>query len=168
MSDLLSIKLSGDAFEGLDKLSEALGENTLRAAGYAGAKVFQEEAIANTAKFKEPTGIIRDNIIVKRAEEESDSNKRQTYLVTVRTGKLNAKGDAFYWKWVENGHRFNGFRKKADSTTWKAYRKAMQTEFGSSKVPAKPFIRPAYTAKSKAALDAIRAKLAERLKENGL
>ena len=165
MADLLSVKLSGDAFEGLDKLSEALGENTLRAAGFAGAQVFQEEAIA---KVPVKDGVIKRNIIVKRAEEDSDGNKKQTYLVTVRTGKLNTNGDAFYWKWVENGHRFNGFRKKADGSTWKAYRKAMQAEFGSSKVPAKPFIRPAYAAKRKAALDAMRAKLAEKLKENGL
>ena len=166
MADLLSIKLSGDAFEGLEKLSEALGENTLRAAGYAGAKVFQEEAIANTAKFKEPTGVIKRNIIVKRAEEESEGAKRQTYRVVIRKGKMNKEGDAYYGQFVESGHKI--VRRKPKNKTWKAHRSAEAVEFGSSKVPAKPFIRPAYASKRKAALEAMRAKLAERLKENGL
>lgn len=168
MSDLLSIKLSGDAFDGLDKLSDSVGEGALRAAGYAGAQVFQQEVQSNAEKFKKKTGTIYKNIIIKRVTEESESNQKQTYLVTVRAGKLNANGDAYYYRWVEEGHHFNGFRKKSDSQTWKAYRKAMETEFGSSKVPAKPFIRPAYKTKSKQALDAMRAKLAEKLKENGL
>jgi hypothetical protein len=166
MADLLSVKLSGDAFEGLSRLTEMLGENALRAAGYAGAKVFQEEAIANTAKFKEPTGVIRDNIIVKRAEEDSDGAKRQTYLVVVRKGKMNAQGDAYYSGWVEAGHKI--VRRKPKNKAWKAHREAEAIEFGSSRVPAKPFMRPAYTSKVGAALDAMRARLTERLKENGL
>ena len=166
MADLVSVKLTGDSFEGLARLTDALGENTLRAAGYAGAKVFQEEAIANTARFKEPTGVIRDNIIVKRIEEESEGAKKQTYRVVVRKGKKNVQGDAYYAGWVESGH--NIVRRKPKNKTWKAHRAAEKLEFGSSRVPAKPFMRPAYTNKVKEALDAMRAKLAEKLKENGL
>jgi HK97 gp10 family phage protein len=166
MADLLNVKLSGDAFEGLARLTEALGENALRATGYAGAKVFQEEAIANTAKFKEPTGVIRDNIIVKRIEEESDGAKKQTYRVVVRKGKMNVKGDAYYAGWVESGHKI--VRRKPKNKAWKAHREAEAVEFGSSTVPAKPFMRPAYTNKVKVALDAMRAKLAEKLKESAL
>lgn len=166
MAELLSAKLSGDALEGLGRLAEAMGENALRAAGYAGAKVFQEEAIANTAKFKEPTGIIRDNIIVKRIEEESDGAKRQTYRVVVRKGKMNKEGDAYYAGWVEAGHKI--VRRKPKGKTWKAHREAEAVEFGSSTVPAKPFMRPAYHNKVKAALDAMRAKLAEKLQESKL
>lgn len=166
MADFLSVRLSGDAFEGLDRLDEALGENTLRAAGYAGAKVFQDETIANTAKFKEPTGLIKRNIIVKRAEEDSEGAKRQTYRVVVRKGKMNVEGDAFYAGFVEGGHKI--VRRKPKNKAWKAHRAAEEREFGSSKVPAKPFIRPAYASKRKAALDAMRAKLAEKLKESGL
>lgn len=166
MADLVSVKLSGDALAGLDRLTEMLGENALRAAGYAGAKVFQEEAIANTDKFKDPTGVIKRNIIVKRIEEESDGAKKQTYRVVVRKGKMNVEGDAFYAGFVEFGH--NIVRRKPTDKTWKAHRAAELLERGSSRVPARPFMTPAYYAGVRAALDAMRTRLAEKLKENGL
>lgn len=163
MADLLSVKLSGDAFEGLDKISDALGENTLRAAGYAGAKLIQEEAIQLVRK---KDGVVARNIIVKRIEEKSNGNEIQTYKVAVRTGKYENEGDAFYWDFLDRGHKI--VRRKSKDKTWKAHRAAEAREWGSSKVPARPFMRPAYKNKVKAALDAMRAKLADKLKENGL
>lgn len=165
MADLLSFNISGDAFAGLDKLAASVGEGVLRATGYAGAQVFQAEVKRNTSKFKKPTGVIAKNIIVVRATEDSDSNQKQTYLVTVRTGKENPQ-DAYYWKWVEDGH--NIVRRKPKSKTWKAHRAAEKAEFGSSTVPATPFVRPAYESVKDQALQAMRARLAEKLKEGGL
>jgi HK97 gp10 family phage protein len=148
------LTLTGDLTEGLDKLEASLGEAALRAAGFAGAQVFQQEA-----KVRVPVreGNLRDNIIVKRIEERSDANRRQVYYVTVRagyappkkgaTGKKAAaaragiaagKAGAYYWRWVE---------------------------FGSSKSSAKPFLRPSFDARVHDALEIMRAKLAEKIRE---
>lgn len=162
MAKFFDAKLEGNLVEGLDKLAAAAGESTLRATGYAGAQVFQEEAIhIHRASVK--TGTIQKNIIVKRLEEESDGAHKQTYIVTVRKGKMNKDGDAFYWKWVEGGHKFVPRRPKG--TPWKAHRTAAELEYGKSTVPAKPFIRPSYEAKKEQAIKAMLARMAGKIKE---
>lgn len=165
MAGLMSVKVSGAAFAMLDRLgSPETAESVLRASGFAGAKVFQEQAIANTDKFKKKTGTIRDNIIIKRVEEKSNGGERQSYIVTVRKGPYQG-GDAFYAPFVEEGHHFSGFRKRSENVSWKVYRDAMKTEFGSSKVPPRPFMRPAYEAMKGQARDAIRKRAVEKLNE---
>ena len=155
----IDTKLTGDMMQGLDKLAAAAGEATLRAAGFAGAKVFLDEA-----KIRVPvkSGTIKANLIIKRAEEKSNGADKQTYLVTVRSGTQGNDGDAYYWSWVENGHLIVG--KKAKSATWKGHREAAKREFGDSKVGAKPFLRPAYTAMKDKAIIAMKTKMAEKIK----
>ena len=127
--------LSGDMEQGLDKLADSVGESVLRSAGYAGAKIFMDEA-----KILAPvgTGTLRNNIIVKRAEEKSEGAEKQTYVVTVRAGKFNTEGDAFYWRFVE---------------------------FGTARSAARPFMRPAFESMKNAAIDAMRQRMADRIKE---
>ncbi len=146
----------------VEGITEAVGENTLRAAGFAGAEVFRDEAIQNAGKNRK-TGVLQNNIIVKRLEEESDGGNRQAYLVTVRTGKFGEDGDAFYWRFVEFGHSFVRRRKNKRDTITK--RRAEALEFGTSRAPAYPFMRPAYESKKQEAADAMSAKLSEILKE---
>lgn len=136
------------------------GEQLLRSAGYAGAAVFRDEAIQLVPVKK---GIIKRNIIVKRAEERSDNAKIQTYYVTVRKGKMNVEGDAFYWRWVEYGHSY--VKKKKKGITWKAHRAAMALEYGSSSAPARPFMRPAYENKKAEAVEAMQKQMAKKFKE---
>lgn len=157
----IKTKLRGNLAADLDKIVAAAGESALRATGVAGARVFQAEAKRLVPK---DTRTIERNIIIKRAEEKSDSNKRQTYLVTVRTGKENVEGDAFYWRFVEEGHKI--VLRKPKETSWKAHRAAMELEFGTSRVAARPFIRPAFEGMKKRALDAMRERLREKLKES--
>ena len=142
-----------------DTVTRSAGEQTLRAAGFAGAEVFRDEARANAAAHRR-TGVLHDNIIVKRLDEEATST-RQAYLVSVRTGRFGANGDAFYWRWVENGHSFVRRRKKRQSLV--SARKASALEYGSATVPAHPFMRPAFEAKKRAAIAAMTAKLAEEI-----
>jgi hypothetical protein len=145
--------------EAVAKIGSALDESTLREAGFAGAKVFREEAKRNALAHKK-TGVIYNNIIVKRLEEESSGAYRQSYLVTVRNGKFGAEGDAFYWRFVERGHKFVPRNKKVSKKTgktigWKAHREAAILEYGTSSVPAYPFMRPAYDSKKIEADEAI-------------
>lgn len=140
----------------------ALDEPALRAIGFAGAEIFRDEAKRN-ALSRAKTGVLYNNIIVKRLEEESDGGKRQTYLVTVRSGPRGGS-DAYYWRWVEAGHKFVPRRKKG--TPWEAHRAAAALEYGTASAPAYPFMRPAYESRKGAAVDAMTKKLQEQLERN--
>jgi HK97 gp10 family phage protein len=144
------------------QVAAALDEPALRAIGFAGAEIFRDEAKRNAASHVK-TGILYNNIIVKRLEEESDGAQRQAYLVTVRKGRYNGS-DAFYWKWVEGGHRFVPRKKKGK--TWKAHRAAAALEYGTASAPAYPFMRPAYESQKGNAIDAMTKKLQEQLERN--
>ncbi len=104
--------------------------------------------------------MLYNNIIAKRLEEES-SDRKQVYLVTVRSGKFGTEGDAFYWRFVEDGHKF--VRRTKPKQTLKAARKASELEYGTATVPGYPFMRPAYESKKKEAIAAMQAKLAEKI-----
>lgn len=155
-----------------EKIGEAAGESALRAAGVAGAKVFREEAKRNlVANGSVVSGTVLRNIIMKRRDEDSDGNKRQSYIVTVRKGKFNVEGDAFYWRWVENGHNFvrqnkNISKKTGKQIGWKAHRAASKLEYGTASAPAKPFVRPAYDSKREEAISAMKKTLSDEIKKN--
>lgn len=136
--------------EGLDQLAKALKElpqrlarNGLRAAVYAGAKVIRDEAKLrapiSTASFDHTPGTLRRSIVMKHIPERS-SKTRQTFFVTVRHGKKYRKRgqDAWYWRLVE---------------------------FGTVKMSARPFLRPAFDTKKLDAVAAIRTRLAERIEQ---
>lgn len=139
-----------------------LDEPALRAIGFAGAEVFRDEAKRNALSHVK-TGVLYHNIIVKRLEEESDGGKRQVYLVTVRSGQYGG-GDAFYWHWVETGHKF--VPRKKDGTSWRVHREAAALEYGTASAPAYPFMRPAYESRKGAAIDAMNKMLREQLERN--
>lgn len=116
--------------------------------------------IRNAAKEKAPVyhgevsqghpapGTLRRSIVAKYAPEMSSLGS-QVYIVTVRSGKkyqsvqrvrrgqkVTSNEDAFYWTFVE---------------------------FGTSKMSARPFLRPAFVEQQQAAVDRITEKLAERI-----
>lgn len=152
--------------EGVEKVAAFVGEDELRAIGFAGAEVFRDEAKRN-AESHARTRLLYNSIIIKRLEEDSDSNVRQTYKVTVRSGR----GGAFYWRFVERGHKFVPRNKKVSAKTgrkvgWKAHRKAAELEYGTASAPAYPFMRPAYASHKQAAVDMMTKKLAEMIRRN--
>ena len=135
--------------QGLDALAKALKElpdrvakNGLRAAVYAGAKVIRDEAKLQALVA---TGTLKRAVILKQIPELSSKNK-QTFFVTVRQGKKyrkqgkkgNLSQDAWYWRFVE---------------------------FGTVKMSARPFLRPAFDMKKNDALTAIKTRLAERIEQ---
>lgn len=150
--------------EQVKKIEESLGESALRTIGFAGAEVFREEAKRN-ALANVKSGTIYRNIIVKRVEEESDGGTKQVYIVTVREGNYGG-GDAFYWRFVEFGHKFVPRNpKRGKGANWKAHRAAAAIEFGTAKVRAIPFMRPAYESKKAEAAQVMQAKLNEIIKK---
>lgn len=167
------IKFDTSAFEEAmtatkNTITEAMGESTLRAVGFAGAEIFRDQAKQNSLKHRQ-TGLLYDSIITKRLEEYSDGGRRQAYMVTVRNGTASNPG-AFYWRFVEFGHKFvprNNKRGKTGRTVgWKAHRKAAELEYGTASAPAYPFMRPAYESKKQEAVDVMTRTLAEQIARN--
>lgn len=153
----------------VEDVRSSVDEPTLRAVGFAGAAVFLEEAKRN-AEAHVQTGLLYRSIIVKRIEEESDGGTRQVYLVTVRKGGRGREG-AYYWSWVEHGHRFVPRNSRISETTgrkigWKAHRSAAAIEYGTASAPAYPFMRPAYESHKGVAADAMTRTLADQMARN--
>ena len=143
--------------EGLAELGKALRElpervarNGLRVSVYAGAKVVRDEARARAPKAEQPLGpnqpppgTLKRSVIMKHIPELS-SLTRQTFFVTVRHGKKyrkqgkrgNLSQDAWYWRFVE---------------------------FGTRKMRARPFLRPALEARRSEAGQAMKDRLSERI-----
>ena len=145
--------------QGLDQLAKALRElpqrvvrNGLRAAVYAGAKVIRDEAklqapvaTGDLGANQPPPGTLKRSVIMKQITELSGAQK-QTFFVTVRHGKKYRKQgkkgtlsqDAWYWRFVE---------------------------FGTIKMSARPFLRPAFDMKKHEAVTAIKTRLAQRIEQ---
>jgi len=145
--------------QGLDQLAKALRElpqrvarNGLRAAVYAGAKVIRDEAklqapvaTGDLGANQPPPGTLKRSVIMKQIPELSGAHK-QTFFVTVRHGKQyrkqgkkgNLSQDAWYWRFVE---------------------------FGTVKMSARPFLRPAFDLKKHEAVTAIKTRLAQRIEQ---
>ena len=154
----------------LTRVEDSVGESTLRTIGFAGAEIFRDQAKQNALANKK-TGLLFDNIIVKRLEEESDGGKRQVYMVTVRNGRRDTSAGAFYWRFVENGHKFvpkntNISPRTGKRVGWAAHRRAAELEYGNARVPAYPFMRPAYEGKKQEAVNVMTETLKEQLERN--
>ena len=134
----------------LRELPERVARNGLRVSVYAGAKVVRDEARARAPKAAQslgpnqpPPGTLKRSVIMKHIPELS-SLTRQTFFVTVRHGKKyrkqgkkgNLSQDAWYWRFVE---------------------------FGTRKMRARPFLRPALEAKRREAGQAMTDRLSERI-----
>ncbi len=135
----------------LAQLPGRVGRNVLRGMVNAGATVIRKEAVLRAPEYTgpiseghPPAGTLKRAVYQKQIAELSNA-VQQTFFVGVRQGKKQRavkRGknvvnlDAFYARFVE---------------------------FGTSKMSAKPFMRPAFEAKKEAAIEAMRAYGAERI-----
>ncbi|MBS1170026.1 MAG: hypothetical protein H6R01_944 [Burkholderiaceae bacterium] len=122
----------------LEELPKNIGKNVLRGAVNAASTEFKKEAVARAPS---DTGILKKSIYQKQIREKSSATQ-QTFYIGVRAGKrakTTKKGqklDAFYARFVE---------------------------FGTSKMAAKPFMRPAFEAKKLAAIEKFKEYAAKRI-----
>ena len=143
--------------KGLAELNRALAElpprlarNVLRGSVAAGAAVIRQEAKERAPRYAgevaaghPPPGTLKRAIYSAQARRLS-SLLEQVYHVGVVSGKRAKVGktksgkskDAYYWRFVE---------------------------FGTVKMAARPFLRPAFEAKKLEAVEAIRRYMAERI-----
>jgi HK97 gp10 family phage protein len=113
--------------------------------------------IVNAARVRAPvdTGRMRKAIYAARDKRNSKPTF-EARVVTVRRGKKkdDPKG-AYYWKFVEFGHRIG---------TSKTGYLAKKGSSGAT-VPPKPFLRPAFEGNKHAALQSIRQNLAVQIEK---
>lgn len=144
MASSVTVRVDGlrELGDRMKSLSKDVNNRIGRAATAAGAVV-----IRNAAQAKVPvdTGNLKKNIIVKRLPK-GESPLTSEHIVTVRKGKLTAKQkgsglkDAFYGSFVE---------------------------FGTAKMPARPYLRPAFDQNKERAVEAIKDRIDKRLKKAG-
>lgn len=118
----------------LKDLPLVLGEKVIRAALGAGAKPIRDEARANAPLLKAPDprrkpGTVQKNIVTRKS-------KKDKYGVYVGVKALKARQIAAFKK--KNGKSANN---PDDPFYW------IFNEFGTSKMPAAPFLRPAFESK---------------------
>jgi HK97 gp10 family phage protein len=142
--------------EGLRELGEAMralsADIALKVSGQAtaaGAKIIKTAAVRNVVSSPSvETGSLRDAIITKKVPKGQLAGETAAHIVTIRgRGKpANKKGQkiarAPHAHFVEFGTK---------------------TEFGTVRMPAEPFLRPAFDQNKKAAADAIVDKLRARI-----
>jgi len=143
MANTVTMKIEGlrELQAKLQQMAPNVARNGLRAATSAGAALIRDEA---KARAPVDTGEMKRDIQMKRDRESA--TYRAVYSVYVRAGKKSrlsgkARGvdkDSYYWRFVE---------------------------FGTCKMAARPFMRPAFEAQKEAAVEAIRDKLAQRIAE---
>lgn len=133
--------------EALKQLPERVARNVLRGAANAGTSVIRKEVQQRAPVYTgevsaghPPPGTLKRSI--RQAQQRQLSSLvQQTFHIGVRAATTRSKAGAkivgaYYWRFVE---------------------------FGTSKMSARPFLRPAFEAKKLAAVEAIRAYLAERI-----
>lgn len=147
MADDIEVRVTGlDELKArLAELPDKLRRRALRNALAAGARLIRDAAKAAVPVLATPTqrrnsGTVRNAITVRTSKEAKRAGDVGVY-VNVKPAKGQQRGaksptDPFYWRFLE---------------------------FGTSKMPARPYLRPAAEAKAQAALDAFSAKLGPQL-----
>lgn len=146
-----TVRMEGlsDLLQKLKELPPAIGSKgggPLRRALFAATKLMRDDA---QARAPVDTGRLRRNVIAFRDRDPRSSGVTEQYAITFRRGKqfrergrrgyhTSSRGDkdAFYGRWIE---------------------------FGTSKMPAQPFLRPAFEANKQASAELFRTKLASAI-----
>lgn len=152
-NDLMQLTGFKELAAAMRELPEKVARNGLRAAVNAGATVIKKEAIV---KAPQDTGALKANLYQKQVREKSGP-MQQTFYVGVRRGVAKYANTAANRRSGKAGKAY-----KNDGSTW--YWRLV--EFGTSKMAAQPFLRPAYEIKKEEAVKAIGAKLDERIQKH--
>lgn len=152
MAEFMRIEGLQELAAAMRELPQRVGRNALRAAVNAGASVIKKEA---TARAPKDTGALKANLYQKQIREKS-GDMQQTFYVGVRKGVAKYANNAANKRSGKAGKAY-----KDDGTTF--YWKFL--EFGTSKMQARPFMRPAFELQKEQAVKAIAAKLDERIQK---
>jgi HK97 gp10 family phage protein len=138
----------------LRQLAEKMQGKALRQATNAGAQVIKRAA---RARVPVDTGLLKRNIVVGRSRRNSAKGRESYNIFLKKEKRIYANTRA--------NRRRNRVGKKYEVDGPAFYGKFV--EMGTSKMAARPFLRPAFEASKQAAVDAVRLKLAEVIKKTG-
>lgn len=141
MSEFAKFDGFDDLLANFKALPEQVAKKHLRASVSAGAKVVRE-AVKERAPVD--TGRLKRSVYQKQIRERSGPTT-QAFFVGVRSGAKRGK---------------NGKKDYSQAAFYWIFR-----EFGTSKLPAIPFLRPAFEAQKEAAVDAIAETLDKRIQK---
>ena len=151
MSSTVQVKGLSELLKNMEQLPRELVSKRgglVRSALFKAAKTVRDEAKQRAPR---DTGALQANVVTVRDKDPQATGASERYVVTVKkkrwTGKAKTKakktaggkidyrksGDAFYWRFVE---------------------------FGTSKMRAQPFLRPAFESQKDVALDEFKQSLA--------
>jgi len=137
MADKVTMQIEGlkELAEKLHAMGPDIARNALKGAVGSAARLIRDEAKATNP---DDTGRTDRALYAKLIKEESSAHQA-TYKVGVRSGgrERRKNRDAFYWRFIE---------------------------FGTSKMPARPFMRPAFEKLKGACVDLIAKRIAARIK----
>lgn len=120
----------------LEKLPQEVQKKPVQQALRAAAKPMRDDAMSRVPR---ETGTVQKNIVVQRSKLYNGKNFVYGVVLRVRNMSKRLKkskgyaGDPFYWKFLE---------------------------FGTAKMPARPFMRPAFEGNKDKAIQIIRERLA--------
>lgn len=136
MAETVTVEVTGlkELNDALLQLPKELQAGPLRRAVSAAAQVVQQQAAENAPV---DDGVLR-KAIYRARDKENSSAVQETYIVGVRYGRrYRRRGmDAWYWRFIE---------------------------FGTSKLAAMPFLRPAFDATHERQIEAMRLRLARAI-----
>ena len=147
MADPVTVQLEGfkEMAERLKQLGPKVARNTLRRAVSAAAAQVRNQARENAPV---DSGTLKRAIAIKREKDKQGGPFAATYSVFVRQAKNGSAGqknvtaygkfDAYYARWIE---------------------------FGTSKMPAQPFLAPAFDSVKEEALKTIGEKIDEGIQK---
>jgi HK97 gp10 family phage protein len=161
-NDYTTVQVKGlsELAAALRDLPDRIARNALRGATAAGAAVIRKEAVRRAPVYHGDVAAGHPKPgTLKRALYQVQSRElsglvQQVFVVGVRTGKAR---QAVEKKRTIKGKRAVVGVENLDAYYWRF------VEFGTSKMAARPFMRPAFEAKKTAAVEAIRQYLAERI-----
>lgn len=159
MADEIEIKGLRELRAAMLELPKKLDRRILTAALMSGAVLIRDEARIRAPILKDPDPRRRAGTVQKAIRAQSGRpNPGMTATVIVRVKPLTGKQIArFKTKQRKKGKRIAGSDNPNDPYYWRFL------EFGTSKHPARAFLRPAFETKKEAAAQAIKPALAERI-----
>lgn len=157
MTEYVHIRNVPEVMASMRAIGEEVGRKVLRRVALAGARIVRQAVRADApigdrarvrGRYRVQPGTLRRAVLAKYARELSGPSQ-QGYVVTLRRGKREqARGrDAYYWPWVERGHKIVPRRGKNSAMGIRTRRR-----MASGRVPPHPFFAPAYDASAAQAL----------------
>ncbi len=141
MADTKNLTGFAEMAKKLREFGPKVGRKHLRAATSKGAAVIRKKARELAPK---DTGEMAKDIQIKRERTEGDHIA--SHSVFVRSGRKS---------------RLSGKKRNVDKDSWYWF----QQEFGNVKMPAQPFMRPAFESEKENAVDEIGAELDKRIQK---